>query len=99
MPKKTGPLCCMVNPTATCRICRQSQCTTHRNPESFSVCKKNRCLTLARREDEIAHYKREADRIARRNEWAKELGAKPEAPDTTSNGYRLLKKIESKRKS
>lgn len=98
MAKPVGPLCCLINPTATCRICHKGMCTTHRNPEQFSVCKKNRCLILARREDEIEKYKQDAEWEQRMRERAKELGQPYPKPDTSSNGYRLLKKIENKRK-
>lgn len=98
MSKPTSPLCCLINPTATCRICKRSMCTTHRNPEQFNVCKKNRCLILARRQYEIEEYRRNAEMEQRIRERRKEAGLPYPKPDTSSNGYRLLKKIEAKKR-
>jgi hypothetical protein len=73
-------------------------CTVHRNPFEFSLCKKNRCAILARRQQVVEDYQRNAEREARLRQWAKEEGRPYPPPDTTSDGYRLLKKIEKKRK-
>lgn len=94
--KNRDALCCQINQVGTCGVCLKKLCEDHAGL-SYSVCKSNKCYTI---------YVYRATEQAKALELQKQMQLErmrkdrrtPTSKDISSSGYRLLKKIESRKK-